>query len=78
MRKQLTLLCLVAGIGLAGVSFFMAIPAEPFGSSPKVPFASVFFIVGVGLAFLSAVVYELTPNRRVPHKHNAFKHRPVR
>jgi hypothetical protein len=68
MRKTLTLLCILAGIGLAAVSFFMAIPADPFGSTPKMPFASVFFILGIMLAFLSAVVYELTPARRVPHR----------
>ena len=67
MRRTLTLFCLLAGIGLAAVSFFMAIPSDPFGSAPKIPFASVFFIAGVGIAFLSAVVYELTPARRVSH-----------
>ena len=75
MRKTLTLLCLLAGIGLASFSFFMAIPADPFGSSPKMPFASVFFIVGVMLAFLSAVVYELTPAKRVTHRSSAYKAR---
>ncbi len=73
MRKNMTLLCLAAGIGLASVSFFMAIPPEPLASSPKVPFASVFFIAGVCLAFLSAVVYELTPDKRPSHRHGTFK-----
>ncbi len=73
MRKTMTLLFLVAGIGLAAVSFFMAIPAEPLSSSPRVPFASVFFIAGVGIAFLSAVVYELTPGKRTTHK-RYFRH----
>lgn len=72
MRKTLTLLCLLAGIGLASVSFFMAIPSDPFASSPKLPFASVFFIIGVMLAFLSAVVYELTPAKRF-HRSNTYK-----
>jgi hypothetical protein len=74
MRKTLTLICLLSGIGLALASFILAIPSEPLGSAPKVPFASVFFIVGVMLAFLSAVVYELTPDRRVPHRGNVLKH----
>lgn len=78
MRKTLTLLCLLAGIGLASVSFFMAIPADPFGSTPKMPFASVFFIVGVMLAFLSAVVYELTPGKRIAHRSVVHKARVSR
>jgi hypothetical protein len=77
MRKTLTLLCLLAGIGLASVSFFMAIPADPFASSPKIPFASVFFIAGVMLAFLSAVVYELTPGKRAPRTGSANKARSL-
>lgn len=66
MRRTMTLLCLAAGIGLATTSFFMAIPAEPLGSSPRVPFASVFFIVGVMVSLLSAVVYELMPGKKMP------------
>ena len=77
MRKTLTLLCLLAGIGLASVSFFMAIPGDPFGSTPKIPFASVFFIVGIMVAFLSAVVYELTPVKRTPHRSSAYKARII-
>lgn len=74
MRLTMTVFCLVAGIGLASVSFFMAIPAEPLGSSPKLPFASVFFIIGVMLALLSAVVYELTPSKKT-HRTSAYKSR---
>ena len=76
MRKKMTLLCLLTGIGLAVASFIMAIPADPFGSTPKVPFASVFFIVGVMLSFLSAVVYELMPNDK-PSARDAYKPRSL-
>ena len=63
MRKKITSLFLVVGISLAAVSFFLAIPPSSIGSSPKMPFASVTFILGVIMSFLSAVVYELTPGK---------------
>ena len=75
MRKKLALLTLCAGIGLAAVSFFMAIPSDPLSSSPRVPFASVFFIAGVMTSFLSAVVYELIPAKRIHNHRSSYKSR---
>ena len=64
MRKIITRLFLWGGIGMAAISFFMAIPPDNFGSSPRMPFASVTFILGVITAFLSAVVFEVIPQKR--------------
>jgi nitrate/nitrite transporter NarK len=64
MRNIFTRLFLWGGIGLAAFSFFLAIPPEDFGSSPRIPFAAVMFIIGVMTAFLSAVVFEVIPQKR--------------
>lgn len=66
MRIIITRIFLFGGIGLAAFSFFLAIPPENFGSAPRMPFAAVTFILGVITAFLSAVVFEVLPqkNRR--------------
>ncbi|MFN3973964.1 MAG: hypothetical protein ACK4K2_01620 [Dehalococcoidia bacterium] len=68
MRIALTVLTLVAGVVLAVVSYFFL--AAPLGqpvhegfSNPRVPFAAGLFVLGVMLTFLSAVVYELFPER---------------
>lgn len=67
MRMFITRVFLFGGIGLAAFSFFLAIPPEDFGSAPRMPFAAVTFILGVISAFLSAVVFEILPqkNRRL-------------
>lgn len=69
MRAALTFFTLATGVTLAVVSYFML--AAPLGTSlhegfsnPRVPFAPTLFILGVVLMFLSAVVYELLPERR--------------
>jgi len=64
MRKLITSIFLWGGIGLAAFSFFLAIPPEDLGSAPRMPFASVTFILGVITAFLSAVVFEVLPQKR--------------
>ncbi len=68
MRKNLTFLIVFLGFSLQGVSFFYL--AAPLGTStnesfsnPVMPFAPLVFIVGVGLVFLAAVVYELLPDK---------------
>jgi hypothetical protein len=69
MRTGLMLLLVLGGFALQGVSYFFL--AAPWGfppsgvehSNPRVPFAAAFFILGVGLVFLGAVVYELLPER---------------
>ncbi|MFQ5879861.1 MAG: hypothetical protein ACE5IZ_06805 [Dehalococcoidia bacterium] len=69
MRLFLTVLTLVAGVALAVVSYFFL--AAPLGhpsnegfSNPRVPFAALLFVLGVMLMFISAVVYELLPDRK--------------
>jgi hypothetical protein len=48
--------------------FFLAapigIPTSEAFSNPRVPFAGGLFVLGVMLVFISAVVYELLPDRR--------------
>jgi hypothetical protein len=67
MRTVITRIFLFGGIGLAAFSFYMAIPPEQLGSAPRMPFAAVTFILGVISAFLSAVVFEVLPQK---HRHN--------
>jgi hypothetical protein len=70
MRKSLTFLIVILGAILQIVSFFFL--TAPLGrsvseaySNPVIPFAPVIFIVGVGLVFLAAVVYELLPDKEL-------------
>jgi hypothetical protein len=69
MRKTLTILMIVLGIALSGVSYFIwaapisSSPMTAVSSDPRVPYAPTFFIVGIVLVFLAAVVYELLPDR---------------
>ncbi len=70
MRVALTSLTLLAGAALVLVSYFvLAAPAiggppvkESF-SNPQVPFAPLFFVIGVILVFVAPLVYELLPSR---------------
>jgi nitrate/nitrite transporter NarK len=58
---------IVAGVTLMGVSYFGL--TAPWGvssvanSDPRIPFAPAIFVVGVMLAFGSALVYEMLPDR---------------
>lgn len=68
MRLAVTLTVLLGGTALAVVSYFVL--SAPFGtptdesfSNPKVDFAPTLFVLGVTIALLSAVVYELMPDR---------------
>lgn len=68
MRLAATLGTLASGVALSIVSYFLL--AAPLGkptaewySNPRLPFAPLLFILGVMLIFLSAVVYELLPDR---------------
>jgi len=70
MRKTITILMVIFGFGLQAVSFFYL--AAPIGavinetfSNPRLPYAPVLFIIGVGTVFLAAVVYELLPDKDV-------------
>ncbi len=70
MRKTLTILMVILGFAIQAVSFFYL--AAPIGvvtneafSNPRMPYAPVLFIVGVGTVFLAAVVFELLPDKDV-------------
>jgi len=69
MRKNLTFLLVVVGFILQAVSFlFLSAPlgksTSEVYSNPVMPFSPVVFIVGVGLVFMAAVVYELLPDKK--------------
>ncbi len=65
MRKGMFLLTLLVGLSLAVAGFLLAAPLGatngPAISDPRMPFAPAIFVLGVILAFGSAVVYELIP-----------------
>ncbi len=70
MRIIVTALMVIFGFALQAVSYFYL--AAPLGaitsevsSNPRLPFAPVLFILGVGTVFLAAVVYELIPDKDV-------------
>jgi prepilin signal peptidase PulO-like enzyme (type II secretory pathway) len=68
MRRTVTLIMILGGIAAMVVSYFVL--SAPWGASdvthsnPRVPFAPVLFLAGIMSVFLSAVVYELLPDRR--------------
>ena len=66
MRKGMFLLTLLTGLALAVAGFLLAAPIGatdgPAISDPRMPFAPAIFVLGVILAFGSAVVYELVPD----------------
>jgi hypothetical protein len=58
----------ILGFVLQIVSYFflaapIGTPANDVYSNPRMEFAPVLFIVGVGTVFLAAVVYELLPDK---------------
>ncbi|MBI4308445.1 MAG: hypothetical protein HY684_06535 [Chloroflexi bacterium] len=68
-RGALALLTVALGVSLAASSYFflaapLGRPAKEAFSNPRIPSAAGLFIVGVVLVFLSAVVYELLPERK--------------
>ena len=69
MRSILVWLMVIGGFALQALSYFSW--AAPLGlatseafSNPRIPFAPLYFIVGVILVFLAAVVYELFPDKK--------------
>lgn len=68
MRRTLTWSLVAAGVAVMAVSYFLlAAPwgaASPDDSEPRMPFAAGLFVLGVVVAFLGAVVYEVLPGRR--------------
>jgi hypothetical protein len=68
MRGFITGLMLLTGIVLATASYFflaapLGPPVGPATSNPRLLFAPGLFILGIMLGFLSAVAYELIPER---------------
>ena len=66
MRLLITVLMIILGFALQFVSYFylaapLGIPMSPIHSEPRVPYASLLFVLGVMLVFLAAVVYEVLP-----------------
>lgn len=66
-RKSITLIILLVGIVLAVVSYFFL--SAPWGadnvanSNPRMQFGPALLVLGVIMAFGSAIVYELLPDR---------------
>lgn len=68
MRNLITIMLVIVGFALQAVSYFflaspLGIPTSEVYSNPRLPFAATLFILGVGLVFLAAVVYELLPEK---------------
>lgn len=68
MRRIVVFTWLVTGFFLQAAAYFrlaarLGIPQSPAYSNPRVPFAGLIFIAGVMMVFLSAVIYELLPDR---------------
>lgn len=67
MRRTVAVLMIAGGIALALVSYFFL--SAPWGaksvanSNPRLAFAPTLLVLGIMIAFLSAVVYELLPER---------------
>ncbi len=69
MRGFWTILLIIAGFALQAVSYLywaapLGTPTSPVYSNPLVPFAAGFFVLGVMMVFISAVVYELIPGEK--------------
>ncbi len=69
MRTFWALLLVVAGFALQAISYFflaapLGIPTGEAYSNPRIPFAAGFFVLGVILVFVAALVYELLPEKR--------------
>lgn len=67
-RALIAIIMVVVGFALQAISYLylaapIGIPTGPEFSDPRVPFAAFFFIIGVVIVFLAAVVYELMPDR---------------
>lgn len=68
MRRIIVFTWLATGFFLQAVVYFrlaarLGVPQSPAYSNPRIPFAGLIFIGGVSMVFLSAVIYELLPDR---------------
>lgn len=69
MRTLLVWIMVIGGFALQGMSYLawaapLGLPTSEAFSNPRLPFAPLLFVVGVMLVFLSAVVYELLPDKK--------------
>lgn len=66
MRKIITLATIVGGIALMVLGYLGSAPwgaSSVANSDPRFGFAPAIFVIGVIVAFSSALVYELLPKR---------------
>lgn len=68
MRRTIVFGWLITGFLLQATAYFflaarIGIPQSPANSNPRVPYAGLVFISGVMMVFISAVIYELLPDR---------------
>jgi hypothetical protein len=66
MRRTITLAMIVGGIALMLLGYLGSAPwgaNSVTNSDPRFGFAPAIFVLGVIVAFSSALVYELMPNR---------------
>lgn len=77
VRRFVAWSMILVGFGLQALAYLVL--AAPLGtpkdvsySEPRMPFAALVFIVGVGMVFSAAIVYEVLPdrwlNRRTPER----------
>jgi len=70
MRRGLAIGMIIVGIALMVISYFGL--AAPWGadsvanSDPRLQFAPLLFVLGVMMAFGSALVYEMLPDKSGP------------
>lgn len=67
-RRVVVLGMILLGFAMQGVSYFLLAaplgrPADVSYSEPRMPYAALVFILGVGMVFASAIVYELRKER---------------
>jgi len=67
-RRFLVWSMILIGFGLQALAYLalaapLGTPTDVSFSEPRMPFAALVFIVGVGMVFAAAIVYELLPDR---------------
>lgn len=68
VRRLLVWGMVLVGFGLQALAYLvfaapLGTPTDVSHSEPRVPFAALVFIVGVGMVFSAAIVYEVLPER---------------
>lgn len=70
MRKFIVWAMVLGGFALQILSYFLwaaplGIPTSEMFSNPRIPYSPLIFIFGVVVVFLSAVVFELLPDKDI-------------